>query len=61
MKNYFFGLLTGLIIVGIAGFMLFDNYKVKLRVAAIEQFINSAVQQSQRQARITPPIQQEKK
>ena len=54
MKQFFYGLLAGLIILGLIGLTLFDNFKTKLRILTIENFLNNAVQQSQRQQ----PIQQ---
>ena len=49
MKNYFYGLLTGIVIVSLVGIMLFDNFKTKLRVAQLDNILARIIQANQQQ------------
>lgn len=61
MKNVFYGILIGVILTGLVGFMLFDNFKTKLVVNNLNNTVNQIIQvlnkaQQQRQpARIIEP------
>lgn len=44
MKQYFFGLLTGLVITALVGVMLFDNWQTKLVVSNLNNTVGQIVQ-----------------
>jgi len=62
MKQFMYGLISGLIVVTLIGFMLFDNFKTKLVVGGLQNTVNQIVQvlnqAQQRQPQRQPTIQQ---
>ena len=60
MRDIFYGILIGIIVTGLIGYMLFDNFKTKLAVGNLSNTVNQVVQvlnnaqQAQRPAQAQP-------
>lgn len=44
MRQIFYGILIGVIMAGLIGYMLFDNFKTKLAVNNLASTVNQIVQ-----------------